>query len=135
METLEDFNFTLQYHPGKANVVVDALSRKAFVLSGLVGYEWKMYDYISEFNPCFDVHDSGACFCTLVAQPTILQKVIKAQMKNTKLEGMHSQIMAGNAVEGWSIHSNGGIHFLNKLCVPNDAQVKRMKPKEETNQL
>ena len=28
METLEDFNFTLQYHPGKAIVVVDALSRK-----------------------------------------------------------------------------------------------------------
>ena len=24
MEELEDFNFTLQYHPGKANVVVDA---------------------------------------------------------------------------------------------------------------
>ena len=28
IETLEDFNFTLQYHPGKAIVVVDALSRK-----------------------------------------------------------------------------------------------------------
>ncbi|RVW59794.1 Retrovirus-related Pol polyprotein from transposon 17.6 [Vitis vinifera] len=40
METLEDFHFTLQYHPGKANVVVDALSRKAqCVLSGLVVYE------------------------------------------------------------------------------------------------
>ena len=28
MEFLEDYDFTLQYHPGKANVVVDALSRK-----------------------------------------------------------------------------------------------------------
>ena len=65
LETLEDFHFTLQYHPGKANVVADALSRKAqCVLSGLVVYEWKMYDYINEFNPCFDVHDSSACFCT-----------------------------------------------------------------------
>ena len=73
MEILEDFNFTLQYHIGKANVVADAPSRKVqCVLSGLVVYEWKMYDYISEFNPYFDVHDSGACFCTLVAQPTIL---------------------------------------------------------------
>ncbi|RVW18302.1 Retrovirus-related Pol polyprotein from transposon opus [Vitis vinifera] len=36
METLEDFNFTLQYHPRKANVIADGLSRKAqFVLSGL----------------------------------------------------------------------------------------------------
>ena len=53
METLEDFDFTLQYHPGKANVVADALSRKSqCILSGLVVYEWKIYDYISEFNPC-----------------------------------------------------------------------------------
>ncbi|RVW70601.1 Transposon Ty3-G Gag-Pol polyprotein [Vitis vinifera] len=54
LETLEDFHFTLQYHPGKANVVADALSRK--------------------LNVCY------------LAQPTILQKVIEAQRKDTKLE-------------------------------------------------
>jgi len=29
MEFLKDFDFELLYHPGKANVVADALSRKA----------------------------------------------------------------------------------------------------------
>ena len=29
MEFLEDYDFTLHYHPGKANVVVDALNRKS----------------------------------------------------------------------------------------------------------
>ena len=29
MEFLEDYDFTLHYHPGKANVVADALSRKS----------------------------------------------------------------------------------------------------------
>ncbi|MCI61832.1 CCHC-type integrase, partial [Trifolium medium] len=29
METLKDFDFTLEYHPGKENVVADALSRKS----------------------------------------------------------------------------------------------------------
>ena len=29
MEYMEDYDFTLHYHPGKANVVVDALSRKS----------------------------------------------------------------------------------------------------------
>ena len=29
MEYLEDFDFTLHYHPSKANVVADALSRKS----------------------------------------------------------------------------------------------------------
>ena len=29
MELLKDYDCTIEYHPGKANVVVDALSRKA----------------------------------------------------------------------------------------------------------
>ena len=29
MEYLEDYDFTLHYHPGKANVEADALSRKS----------------------------------------------------------------------------------------------------------
>ena len=29
MEFLEDYGFTLHYHPGKENVVADALSRKS----------------------------------------------------------------------------------------------------------
>ena len=29
MEFLEDYDFTLHYHPGKANVVADALNRKS----------------------------------------------------------------------------------------------------------
>ena len=43
---------------------------------------------------------------------------------------MRSRIMEGDVVEGWSIHSNGGIYFLNKLCVPNDTQVKEEVMKE-----
>ena len=46
METLEDFDFSLQYHWGKVNVVIDALIIKSrSILSGLMAYEWKMYDY------------------------------------------------------------------------------------------
>ena len=29
MEYLEDYDFTLHFHPGKANVVADTLSRKS----------------------------------------------------------------------------------------------------------
>ena len=44
MEFLEDYNFTINYHPGKANVVADALSRKG-KLSNLNIYP-KMYNEI-----------------------------------------------------------------------------------------
>ena len=43
MECLEDYNFTLHYHPGKANVVTDALSRKSRgVLVNIASREWRM---------------------------------------------------------------------------------------------
>ena len=43
MEYLEDYDFTLHYHPGKANVVADALSWKSRgVLASVASQEWHM---------------------------------------------------------------------------------------------
>jgi hypothetical protein len=38
LELIKDYDMNLQYHPGKANVVADALSRKAYV-NGLTAGE------------------------------------------------------------------------------------------------
>ena len=41
MEYLEDYDFTLHYHPCKENVVADALSRKSRgVLVSVASWEW-----------------------------------------------------------------------------------------------
>ena len=43
MEFLEDYDFTLYCHPGKANVVADALSRKSRgALASIASLEWQM---------------------------------------------------------------------------------------------
>ena len=45
MESLEDYEFTLHYHPGKANVVADALSRKSQgALASIASREWQMLE-------------------------------------------------------------------------------------------
>ena len=45
---MKDYDFTLQYHPRKANVVADALSRKMIALS--LHKNWKCYEEVIDFN-------------------------------------------------------------------------------------
>ena len=47
MEYLEDYDSTLHYHLGKANVVADALKRKSRrVLASVASQEWQMLEIV-----------------------------------------------------------------------------------------
>ena len=51
MEYLEDYDFTLQYHPRKVNVLVNSLSRKPHgLLASLVLEDWKRVVTIKDYN-------------------------------------------------------------------------------------
>ena len=73
MEFLEDYDFTLQYHLGKANVVVDALSKKTHGLAvGLKVRKWKLLQALGEFELCIENLADWMALCNMVAKPTIL---------------------------------------------------------------
>ena len=51
MEFLEDYDFTLHYHPGKANVVADALSQKSRgILASIASREWRILKTVGQFG-------------------------------------------------------------------------------------
>ena len=51
IEFLEDYDFTLHYHPGKANVLVYALSWKSRgVLASITSREWRMLKTVGQFR-------------------------------------------------------------------------------------
>ena len=47
---LEDYEFTLHYHPSKKNVVANALSRKSRVLASVASREWQMLEIVGQFG-------------------------------------------------------------------------------------
>lgn len=78
MEYLEDFDFGLHYHPGKANVVADALRRKSYgFVAWLQIQKWKMIESILDYNLHVNIHEIKACLYNLVTRPTLLGKVVE----------------------------------------------------------
>ena len=51
MEYLEDYDFTLHYHPSKTNVVANALIRKSRgVLASVASREWQMLEAMGQLR-------------------------------------------------------------------------------------
>ena len=79
MEFLEDYDFTFHYHPGKANVVVDVLSRKSRgALAGIASLEWQMLESVGHFGLQYSEQAQGT-LGNLVAMPSLLGRVIESQ--------------------------------------------------------
>ena len=77
MEYLEDYDFTLHYHPNKENVVADTLSRKSRgVLASITFQEWQILEVMGQFGLQYSDQAPGV-FESLVATPSLLSRVIK----------------------------------------------------------
>ena len=73
MEYLEDYDFDLQYHPRKVNVVADVLSRKSYDSSTCLAIrEWKMMCQLSECSVDLYGSEGSVSLCAVVIQLTLV---------------------------------------------------------------
>ncbi|WP_265103680.1 hypothetical protein, partial [Klebsiella pneumoniae] len=84
MEYLDQYNFNLEYHPGKANVVADALSRKTQCSAMcLAKDEWDAMRILNEFGLQYiNELGNGATLFTLEIRPILITRVIEAQRED-----------------------------------------------------
>ena len=78
---VKDYDFTLQYHSRKANVVVDALSRKMMALS--LHRNWKCYEEVIDFNP--QVCGKGILLAQLSIVPKLQSHIVEFQQSDAEL--------------------------------------------------
>ena len=118
MEYLEDYDFTLHYHPSKENVVVDALSRKSWrVLANIASRGWQMLEVVRQFALQYSDLAQGIVG-SLVATPSLLSKVIKSQGQDTELSSIKDRVQLGTGDEGWAIHTDGSFWYRGRVVVP-----------------
>ena len=73
LELFKDYDCIIDYHPGKANVIVDALNRKAMVALSLQHSQWRLAD-------------DGAILAQLQAHPVLKQIIIDAQKNDEEMQ-------------------------------------------------
>ena len=118
MEFLEDYDFTLHYHPGKANVVDDALSRKSRgALASIASREWQMLGTVGQYGLQYSEQIQGT-LGSLVATPSLLTKVIESQWQDTEIVSIRDRVQSGTGDEGWTVHADGSLRYRGRVVVP-----------------
>ncbi|KAL0556835.1 hypothetical protein IC582_005352 [Cucumis melo] len=123
LELVKDYDCKILYHPGKANVVADALSRKVSHSAALITRQAPLHRDLERAEIAVSVGVVTIQLAQLTIQPTLRQKIIDAQSNDPYFVEKRGLAEAGQAVE-FSISSNGGVLFERRLCVPSDSAVK-----------
>ena len=124
MEYLSDYDCKISYHPGKGNVVADALSRKsAGTLSSMMVLEWKMLEEFSELNLQISQRGERHFLANVVVQPTLLQRIGEAQKSDSELmEMMKTEEL--RIKHELRLANDGLIKIRDRVCVPQVADIR-----------
>ena len=124
MEFLEDYDLTLHYHPGKANVVADALSLKSRgALASIASQEWRMLETVGMFGLQYNEQTQGT-LGSLVATPSLLSRVIKSQWQDAEIVSIRDRVQSGTGDEGWTIHTDGSLRYRERVVVPHSIDLR-----------
>ena len=124
MEFLEDYDFTLHYHPGKANVVANALSRKSRgVLASIASTEWRMLETVGQFRLQYSEQTQGM-LGSLVATLSLLIRVIESLWQDVEIVSIKDRVQSGTGDKGWTVHSNGSLQYRRRVVVPHSTDLR-----------
>ena len=120
VEFLQDYDCMVNYHPGKANVAADALSRKV-KLARLMVREMNLLHVVSEWKP--EMIGRTVLFANISAYPTLFSQIKDAHEKDETLQKRRDNALKGE-LSGYTIGLDGILRFQDRWFLPRNEEFK-----------
>nr|GFC78833.1 putative reverse transcriptase domain-containing protein [Tanacetum cinerariifolium] len=103
LELLKDYDTNIQYHPGKADVVADALNQK----SGMIAcFNFKILHDLERLDVELCVRDSGGYWASMRIESNLMLQIKEAQKDDDKLWAIVQNVEDGKHTE-FSVDDDG----------------------------
>nr|AAQ56486.1 putative polyprotein [Oryza sativa Japonica Group] len=121
LELIKDYDMGIQYHPGKANVVADALSRKGYC-NATEGRQLPL-ELCKEFERLNLGIVRRGFVAALEAKPTLIDQVREAQINDPDIQEIKKNMRRGKAI-GFLEDEQGTVWLGERICVPDNKDLK-----------
>ncbi|KAJ8764022.1 hypothetical protein K2173_004903 [Erythroxylum novogranatense] len=124
IELLKDYDCTIEYHPGKANVVADALSRKSYTSTAHIqAMRLPNLIQLRALNVQLTLEQDGALLATLKLRPMLLDRIRRVQDKDPALVRLIERARSDRDSD-FELR-DGTLWMGQRLCVPDVDDLRR----------
>jgi hypothetical protein len=127
LELIKDYELEIHYHPSKANVVADALSRKSQV--NMLAAHPMPYELAKEFDRLSLGFLNNTQGVTVELEHTLEQDIRKGQKDDDKINKIRQLIIDGKGPD-FREDAEGVVWFKDRLCVPDIKSIRELILKE-----
>ncbi|WVZ81000.1 hypothetical protein U9M48_028428 [Paspalum notatum var. saurae] len=122
LELIKDYDLEIHYHPGKANVVADALSRRAHC--NVIEARPTVRVLCCEIDEVELPTEQLAELYNLIIEPTIKEQIITAQKQDKGMSFIHEG-MDEKKRACFTLDDQDVLWFKNRLVVPKDMELRK----------